>query len=156
MSDAESKYESWLRRTMNDPALNWARPRRVRRILVVAMVSLAVGFAAVMWAWPSLYWFAALLVVFIPLMGSLNGGIRGLTELRQHQLDEREGRARDAAFRKVFWPVVVMVAIAPFLVMADSIDVITRAGFGMAAFIVALTMPTLYLAWTLPDDIGEE
>lgn len=154
MSKVESRYESWLRRTMNNPELDWARPQATRRTLVAGMVALAAGFAAVMWAVPSLWWFALLLIVFVPLMGSLNGGIRGLTELRQHQLDEREGRTRDAAFRKVFWPVIAVVVTGGVLMTLKGLPPETRAGFGMAAFILVLTMPTLYLAWTLPDDDG--
>jgi hypothetical protein len=88
-------------------------------------------------------------------MGALNGGIRGLTELRQHQLDEREGRARDAAYRKVFWAVVAIVLIGLFLVMKPGLVAETRAGIGFAAFILVMTMPTLYLAWTLPDDVKD-
>jgi diacylglycerol kinase len=156
MSDAESKYESWLRRTMNDPALSWARPQSVRRKLVIAMIALPLCFTAAMWFAPSIWWFAPLLVLFVPLMGSLNGGIRGLTELRQHQLDEREGRTRDAAFRKVFWPVVAIVVAGGALMTLKGLPPEARAGIGMAAFILVLTMPTLYLAWTLPDDPGEE
>jgi uncharacterized membrane protein len=156
MSTTKSNYESWLRRTMNDPALDWARPRGTRRILVLAMVALVCGFAAATWAWPSLWWFLALIVMFVPLMGSLNGGIRGLTELRQHQLDEREGRVRDAAYRKMFWPVVAIVLAGGVLVALKGLPPETRAGFGIAMFILVLTMPTLYLAWTLPDDPNED
>lgn len=156
MSTTKSKYESWLFRTMNDPALSWARPKSVRRKLVVAMIGLALGFAAIMWVLPSLWWFLPLLILFVPMMGSLNGGTRGLTELRQHQLDEREGRTRDAAFRKVFWPVVAVVVAGGLLMTLKGLPPETRAGLGMAAFILVLTMPTLYLAWTLPDDPGEE
>jgi diacylglycerol kinase len=156
MTTAKSKYEAWLLRTMNDPALGWARRHAVRRLLVVAMVALALGFAALMWATPSLWWFAPLMAVFVPLMGSLNGGIRGLTELRQHQLDEREGRTRDAAYRTVFWPVVVIVVTGLFLLMKPGLAPETRAGIGFAAFLLVMTLPTLYLAWTLPDDPGEE
>jgi diacylglycerol kinase len=156
MSTTKSKYESWLFHTMNDPALSWARPKSVRRKLVVAMIGLALGFAAIMWVLPSLWWFLPLLILFVPMMGSLNGGTRGLTELRQHQLDEREGRTRDAAFRKVFWPVVAVVVAGGLLMTLKGLPPETRAGLGMAAFILVLTMPTLYLAWTLPDDPGEE
>lgn len=156
MSNTESKYESWLRRAMNNPELDWARPRPVRRTLAMAMVSLAAGFAAIMWMLPSLWWFALLLAIFVPLMGSLNGGIRGLTELRQHQLDEREGRTRDAAFRKVFWPVIAVVVAGGVLMTLKDLPPETRAGIGMAAFILVLTMPTLFLAWTLPDEVDSD
>jgi diacylglycerol kinase len=156
MSTTKSKYESWLFRTMNAPELSWARPQAVRRKLVLAMVALALGFAFVQWALPSIWWFAPLLVLFIPLMGSLNGGTRGLTELHQHQLDEREGRTRDSAYRKVFWPVVAVLVASFFVLIQAGLPPETRAGIGMAAFILVLTMPTLYLAWTLPDDVSEE
>lgn len=155
MSMSKSNYDAWMARTMNAPELAWARPRAVRRKLVVAMIALALGFAGVQWALPSLWWFLPMLIAFIPLMGSLNGGIRGLTELRQHQLDEREGRARDAAFRKVFWPVIAVVVAGGILMTLKGLPPETRAGLGMAAFILVLTMPTLYLAWTLPDEIDD-
>jgi diacylglycerol kinase len=156
MSEVKSNYESWLFRTMNDPALAWARPQSVRRKLALAMFVLPFAFLAAMVAWPSIWWLVALLVVFVPLMGSLNGGIRGLTELRQHQLDEREGRTRDAAYRKVFWPMIATAVAGTVLMMSDGLRPELRAGVGMAAFILVLTMPTLYLAWTLPDDVHEE
>jgi diacylglycerol kinase len=156
MMPAKSKYESWLFRTMNNPELSWARPQSVRRKLVVAMLALVIGFAAAMWTVPSLWWFAPLIVVFVPLMGSLNGGIRGLTELRQHQLDEREGRARDAAFRKAFWPAIAVVFIGFTLLMQPNWSVEARAGLGFSVFILVLTMPTLILAWTLPDDVKDD
>lgn len=151
-----SRYESWLLKTMTNPALAWARPQKIRRRLAVAMVALTLTFAATMWAAPSLWWFAALLILFIPLMGALNGGTRGLTELRQHQLDEREGRTRDAAYRKMFWPVVAVVLTGGVLTALKGLPPETRAGFGMAAFILVITMPALYLAWTLPDDVGDD
>jgi diacylglycerol kinase len=156
MSTAKSRYESWLFKTMNAPELAWARPQAMRRKLVLAMAGLAFGFAAVQWLAPSLWWFLPVMIVFVPLMGSLNGGIRGLTELRQHQLDEREGRTRDAAFRKAFWPVVAVVVAGSFFMMKPGWPAETSAGFGFAAFILVLTMPTLYLAWTLPDDPADE
>jgi uncharacterized membrane protein len=156
MNGERTRYESWLFRTMNNPAIEWARPRRVRRMLVLAMVALPIGFAGVMWALPSLWWFAGLLAIFVPLMGSLNGGIRGLTELRQHQLDEREGRVRDSAYRKVFWRVAAVAAVGSALMLRDGLSPEQRAGFAMASFILILTMPTLYLAWTLPDEIKDE
>jgi Na+/H+ antiporter NhaD/arsenite permease-like protein len=140
-------------RTMNNPQLDWARPQAVRRVLVIAMIVLVLGFAAAMWALPSLWWFAPLLIAFIPLMGSLNGGVRGLTELRQHQLDERESRTRDAAFRKVYWPALGVVFLGMFLLSNTGLTAETRAAIGMATFILVMTMPTLYLAWTLPDEI---
>lgn len=156
MSTSNSKYESWLFRTMNDPKLSWARPQAVRRKLVVAMIALPLSFAGAMWLLPSLWWFAPLLIVFVPLMGSLNGGTRGLNELRQHQLDEREGRVRDAAFRKAFWPMIVIGFIGAFVAMNPGLSSELRAGIAMATFILTMTLPTLYLAWTLPDDISDE
>lgn len=112
------------------------------------MVSLLLGFVLAMWTLPSLWWFAPLLVVYIPLMGSLNGGTRGLTQLRQHQLDEREGRTRDASFSKVFWPVLAVVFLALFAIVNGGLSHETRKAIGLAATILVLTMPTLYLAWT--------
>lgn len=156
MSTSHSKYESWLFRKMNDPALSWARPQSVRRKLVFAMIALALSFAAAQWALPSIWWFAPLLIIFVPLMGSLNGGTRGLNELRQHQLDEREGRVRDAAFRKAFWPMIMIGFLGAFLAMKPGLSPELRAGIGMATFILTMTFPTLYLAWTLPDDLGED
>mgnify|MGYP002784628734 CR=1 FL=1 len=156
MSTSKSKYESWLHRSMNDPALSWAHPQSVRRKLVIAMIALPLCFTAAMWFLPSIWWFAPLLVLFVPLMGSLNGSIRGLTELRQHQLDEREGRTRDAAFRKAFWPMIAIGVAGLFLLMKPGLSVELRAGIGFAAFILTMTMPTLILAWSLPDDVKDE
>lgn len=156
MSTTKSKYESWLLRSMNAPELAWARPKAVRRKLVLAMIGLALGFTIAQWFFPSLWWFLPLMVIFIPLMGSLNGGTRGMTELRQHQLDEREGHTRDAAYRKVFWPVVVIMVTGLLMLMKPGLAAETRAGIGIAAFILVMTLPALYLAWTLPDDVDGE
>lgn len=156
MSTAKSKYESWLFRTMNDPALSWTRPQSVRRKLVLAMIALAMAFACAMWFLPSIWWFAPLLVMFVPLMGSLNGATRGLTELRQHQLDERDGRTRDAAFRKVFWPMVVIAFAGVFTLSLTDLMPEQRVGIGFTTFLLVITMPTLFLAWTLPDDLSDE
>jgi diacylglycerol kinase len=156
MMTAKSRYESWLYRAMNNPAIQWARPQAVRRKLVIAMLALVFGFAAVMLALPSLWWFAPLMIIFVPLMGSLNGGIRGLTELREHQLDEREGRTRDRAYRRVFWPAIAVVFAGFLLLTQPSWSIEGRAGLGFATFMLVITMPTLFLAWTLPDDLGED
>lgn len=147
--------KTWLYRTMNDPALAWARPLSVRRKLAVGMVGLICGFVAAVGLVPHLAWFAGLVIAFVPLMGALNGGTRGLTELPHAQLDEREARLRDAAYRVAFAPALAIGCVVVLGALFLKLPLETRAGMAVGGFTLMLTLPTLYLAWTLPDEPNE-
>ena len=142
-----------LRETMNDPMFNWARPRFVRRLLVAVFVALLIAMPVLLWATQAALILIAMLVPFVFLMGSLNASVRGLTELRARDLDERENAMRGGVYAMLYWP-GVFLAVAGGLAMR-SLDVgsgFIVTGGGLALFFLAMGLPVLWLAWSLPDE----
>ncbi len=152
---------SWLKAIMNDPQLDWARSRRMRRALVVTYLALIAALVAVLiWAgeWePGVA--GALAMSLIPqifIMGALNGSIRGLSELSARDLDERERQVRDPVYRRLYH-VAALGGLAAGLV-ASGMDIAfgSRLAIFYAAYMLIWGAPVLVLAWTLPDDPEEE
>lgn len=147
-----------LKDTMNDPKMQWTRAPRTRRLLVVAYLFLLAAIPVASMAIYPVFVLIAALPVFVVLVGFLNLSTRGLTELRQSQLDEREGRMRDAAYRTMHMPAMLLGAAAVGVIAIAARDGTTLWLFGLAFSLWALGMllPTILLAWTLPPELQEE
>jgi len=149
---------SWMKQTMNDETLAWARPRSVRRRLVVAHVGISALMAGLMaWgaatdnAW-ALAGMVVLLVVAILVIGTLNASVRGVTELGERDLDEWQNRTRDATYRRLFMPAVsALGAVAAVILFVDAPLFLEAAVFLFSWFIVT-GLPVLVLAWSLDDE----
>ena len=143
-----------LRVTMNDPIFDWARPRAMRRRLVLAFVALLVATPLLTWVFDSIWVVAASLVPFVFMMGSLNASVRGLTELRSRDLDEREVAFRGHAYARLYWPGVFLGVVAGtiFTTPGASGAGLVTAAVALSLFNLAVGLPTLWLAWTHPDE----
>lgn len=152
------------RRFYEHPAFDRVRARRARIALSVAYV-LAAAAMPVAASLAGHFWpVFALLVPLTAIGATLDASIRGLTEVADARLDERERGLRARAFQVMYWPAVLFALwggfeIAPLL---DG-DPATMGLLGttqvvaVASFVTALLMqfPALYLAWSLPDDSPE-
>lgn len=143
-----------LRVTMNDPRFDWARPRSMRQLMVLAFIGLLIATTLLTWAFDNVFVILVMLLPFGFLMGCLNLSLRGLSELRSRDLDEREITFRSHAYALLYWPGVFLgVAAGVGLAKGDAsgLELLTLAA-AVSAFQLAMGLPTLWLAWTLPDE----
>ena len=143
-----------LRATMNDPQLDWTRPRAMRRRLVFAFMGLLIATPLLTWALDNVFVLIVMYLPFVFVMGSLNGSVRGLTELSSRHLDERELAFRGSAYARLYWPGVFFGVVAG-AGMASSggsgIDLLMLAA-ALSVFNFAVGLPALWLAWSLPEE----
>ncbi len=146
-----------LRKTMNDPQFDWARPQRMRRRVVMLFMALVIAQPFLLVATGSPLSLLLILLPFIFVMGTLNASIRGMTELRSRDLDEREDKVRNTVYARLYWAGVLLGMVAAYLMsrLGDGEDLVF-AGVGLSVFFVAIALPTLWLAWNLPDEPGAE
>jgi hypothetical protein len=143
-----------LRVTMNDPQFDWARPRAMRRRLVLAFAALLIVMPLLTWALDNVFVLVGMLVPFVLVMGSLNASVRGLSELRSRDLDEREIAFRSHAYARLYWPGVflgVAAGLGGAHLGSSGFGLLTAAG-ALSVFNLAMALPTLWLAWSLPDE----
>jgi hypothetical protein len=147
-----------MRKLMNDPVFDAVRPRARRRLLVSLHAALGLGVIAAMaglYLGDSLWWLAAilpLLAIWMIATGVLNASIRGLTELKSDDLDEREAPVRDRVYAKLWWPAIAL-SFAPacgLIVLDTSLEIAMPVLLG--CYLLTLGLPAYWLAWTLPDE----
>ena len=143
-----------LRLTMNDPRFEWTRNRTMRRRLVLAFAALLLAMPALTWVFDSVFVVPVLLPLFVFLMGCLNTSVRGLSELRSRDLDEREVAFRGHAYARLYWPGVLLGVIAGLGAAkfgGTGIDLVIVAA-ALSVFNLAMALPAIWLAWTHPDE----
>jgi len=146
------------REIMNDPQFDWARNRPTRRWLVAAYVALALSAATLFGLSVGLrnLWLLGAFCVLTPgfffIIGSINASVRGLTEIRTNELDEWQIARRDAMYRVCWWPALAIMTAACFLAAMTDVPDGLKAGIAMGAFFIALCLPAIALAWTLPEE----
>lgn len=153
---SKNPFTQPLRKTMNDPQLDWARPRRVRRTFVLLFLGLILLQPALLVLTGSPL---SLLIMIIPLVfvtGALNAGIRGMTELRSRDLDEREDKIRNSVYARLYWPGVVIGMASAWMISLGYDGSLPIVGAGLSAFFIAIGLPALWLAWSLPDEPGAD
>ena len=149
----DNPFTQPLRKTMNDPQFDWARPRRMRRRMVMLFLALVIFQPLLLEVTGSPFSLLLILLPFIFVMGTLNASIRGMTELRARDLDEREDKVRNAAVARLYWPGIALGMIAAFMMSTMEKDgSLLLVGSGLSVFFVAIALPTLWLAWSLPDE----
>ena len=149
----DNPFTQPLRKTMNDPQFDWARPQRMRRRVVMLFLALVIAQPILLVATGSPLSLVLILLPFIFVMGSLNASIRGMTELRARDLDEREDKVRNTAYARLYWAGVFLGMIAAFMMSTLQKDgSLLLVGSGLSVFFVAIGLPTLWLAWSLPDE----
>jgi hypothetical protein len=154
---SDNPFTQPLRKTMNDPQFDWARPQRMRRRMVMLFLALVIVQPILLVATGSPLSLVLVLLPFIFVMGTLNVSIRGMTELRARDLDEREDRVRNTVYARLYWAGVFLGMAAAYLMSRlGSGDDLAFAGVGLSVFFIAIALPTLWLAWSLPDEPGAE
>jgi hypothetical protein len=147
-----------MRAMMNAPQFDGWRNRKVRRRLVAVNAILGAALIAVLaalHATGALWWIAAvglILPCWVVVTGYLNASIRGLTELKGGDLDERERPLRDRVYARLWWPAIV-IAYAPALALIlakTPLEIAVPVLLG--CYFVTLGLPVYWLAWTLPDE----
>lgn len=147
-----------LRVTMNDPQFDWARSRTMRRRMVCVFIGLLTATPLLTLLLDNVFMFAGMLVLmlvpFVFVMGTLNASVRGMSELKSRDLDEREIAFRGHAYAGLYWPGVLLgvVAGAGFANFDVSAFGLVTAAVALSVFNLAMALPTLWLAWSLPDE----
>jgi hypothetical protein len=146
-----------LRERMNDPQFDWARTRKRRRQLVSTFVALLIAMPILTWIFDSVVVIFVMLLPFVLVMGSLNAGVRGLSELKAGDLDERENRMREPVYARLYWAGVFVATVAGALIANPAaLSGLVLVSLGLSFFNLAMALPTLWLAWTIPDEPAPE
>lgn len=148
-------------RLLDDPRFDWARVRPGRRLLVVAFGAVVLAGAVALWFFPQVPLLAAVPVATLPVLvfviGSLNMATRGLTDLREEYLDERQRAVRGRAYRTAYRLVVLAASVGyGVLVVATAtrslpVDPVRWLALGYVAALAAWLLPTLVAAWVEED-----
>jgi hypothetical protein len=143
---------------MNHPGFDWARPRAMRRrlvmlyALVIIVMAVCFGLATGLKSNWLLGGFIAGLSVLVLIIGSINASVRGITELCTTRLDEWQIARRDAMFRVCWLPCLALVGVVLFVCAMTNVLAGVKAGLAIGTFFVMLYLPTAALAWTLPEE----
>ena len=157
MAMTDNPFSQPLRKTMNDSRFDWARPQKMRRRLVTMFALLVLSQPILLAATEHPLVIVLLFVPFVFLMGSLNASIRGMTELRSRDLDEREDLVRNSVYARLYWPGLFLGILSAFMMGSLAVKgSLLVTGAGLSCFFIALALPTLWLAWTLPDEPGAD
>ena len=132
------------------------RLQRRRRLLVLAMAVIVVAYPLVgllgnVWA------VIALLVPHAAVVLALGAATQGMLDRPIASLDERQREQRLTLFRDPYVTGVTLgLAGGVSIVAIDDIDDALATGILMAVIALLYTLPTMLLAWRLPDDIDDE
>lgn len=145
-------------RSMNDPRLQWTRRRRPRRIAVVALLAAeAVVAGAAAWNVPWLV--GAGIAAVVPAIVVLNAGVRGLFDLPDDLLDERQRQLKLAGYRQglaVVGGAVAVAVLAGTALVAGAEDPRPGVALLLAAVPLLLAAPRIAVAWTLEEEDAED
>lgn len=141
--------------TLGGPATTWATTVARRRVLVLALVAAlglapAVGWLTGSWVAVAVMWAAILLLAV-----QVSASTRWRFDRATRTLDERERHERNAVFKQPYFTglAVGIVGTAVVTVLledpAEPASLATAVAVWMAMFLV----PTVVLAWTLPDEV---
>jgi len=154
---SENPFTQPLRKTMNDPQFDWARPRKIRQRLVIAFLSLLLVQPFALSAAESPFVLVALLLPLVFLIGSVNASIRGISELKSNDLDEREVDSRNRVYVRLYWPGLILGVFGAFMIgLYPSLKSLILIGSGLSVFFLAMALPAITMAWLLPDEPGNE
>ncbi|MGW4026034.1 hypothetical protein [Streptomyces sp. NPDC005009] len=169
-STRPTRYDRNMMRLMNDPRGRRLYATATRRRLVVAVhITLTTALGALMTyayladeepAWP----FVVMVVVLLPWMvatGAINGATRGLLELRERVLDERQSAERSHVLARAHRVMTLLLATtaAGLLVMGgvDGDAPMTYAAPVLIAVLVVHWLMPLWVAGLMAqDEPGED
>ncbi|KUJ66959.1 hypothetical protein ACZ90_31550 [Streptomyces albus subsp. albus] len=165
-----NRYDRRMIAIMNNPAGRRLHATRARRRCVVAAhMALTAGTVAVLVGGPELigggWQLLAAIAVLLPLwcvaMGLINGATRGLLELRDRALDERQLAERDRVFRRAH-RVVTAALLAALIGMeiggwnGESRFEVPLRGALMVVLAVHWLMPAWTAALMTQDDPADD
>lgn len=154
MANAGSAYGRFMKRTFSHPMVERFQTRRVRRLVVLAMVAntaLIVGLPLLTGIdWLGIPFFLAI----FPLASMLNMSVRGVTEIPLSSLDELQAQLRLRSFSMAYYPAIGFALLAgifgPQLIEPLPAEVV--ACIAGVAGATLLGLPAMLLAWRLPDE----
>lgn len=138
------------------PPVRRLRTRRRRRALVVGTVALLglLPVAGLLFdrVWP-------VIALFVPVFAAtllLAGATDFLFDRSPSALDERQRTVRDTVFDHPY-VIGASVGLAAGMVVQSSFadDTAATAGLAVAVVMAAYLLPTLLLAWRLPDEVDD-
>lgn len=150
-----TRYDRSMLRLMNDRrGQAWYATAARRRLAVAAHITLTVAIGALMThfllakdepLWPV----AATAVLLLPWMvatGLINGATRGLLELREHLLDERQSAERSRVLARAHrMTTLLLAAAAVALLITGGVD-----GDAPKAYAAPLLIAVLVVHWVMP------
>ena len=143
---------------LHDRRLDWLRPRRRRRALVVAaLVSIGGVAAACLLDRP---WLVQ--VSLVPVWGAwwvLQRVVRGMADLPDAYVDERMRQVRNAHYRTAYIVLVGVVSLALLVLYiatdARRVRYVPQPGLVLALFLgvpsLAAMLPSMLVAWNEPE-----
>lgn len=138
------------------PGLDRLQRRVVRRLIVVGYIAV-LGLTLLLGRTVGEYWVVLLMLVpFTVATVLLEGSVRGIIELRDGQLDERQRLIRGQTFARSYYT-GALAGVAGGFAIANLMDG-SKAYMGAAVILVMgliMGLPTLDLAWNLPDEVDE-
>ena len=150
-----TRYDRSMLRLMNDRrAAAWHATAARRRLAVAAHVTLTVALGGLMTHFflaegEPLWTVAAMAVLLLPWMvatGVINGATRGLLELRERALDERQSAERSRVLARAH-------RVTTLLLAADAATLLITggtAGDAPKAYAAPLLVAVLVLHWVMP------
>ena len=150
-----TRYDRSMLRLMNDRrAAAWHATAARRRLAVAAHVTLTVALGGLMTHFflaegEPLWTVAAMAVLLLPWMvatGVINGATRGLLELRERALDERQSAERSRVLARAHRVTTLLLAAAA----ATQLITGGTAGDAPKAYAAPLLVAVLVLHWVMP------
>ncbi|MFF7313203.1 hypothetical protein [Streptomyces sp. NPDC008137] len=150
-----TRYDRSMLRLMNDRrGQAWYATTARRRLAVAAHISLTVAIGGLMThffltegepLWPA----AVMAVLLLPWMvatGVINGATRGLLELREHVLDERQSAERSRVLARAHrLTTLLLAAVATALLTTGGVT-----GDAPKAYAAPLLIAVLVVHWVMP------
>jgi hypothetical protein len=150
-----TRYDRGMLRLMNDPRSRplYATATR-RRLAVTAHIALTAATGALLayfylaegeptWA------IVVMTVLLLPWMvatGAINGATRGLLELRERALDERQSTERRHVLARAHWTMTLLLAVAA----AGLLIVGAAGGHAPRAYAAPVLITVLVAHWLMP------
>ncbi|MFB7928554.1 hypothetical protein ACFC4C_05545 [Streptomyces sp. NPDC056039] len=150
-----TRYDRSMLRLMNDRrGQAWYATAARRRLAVAAHITLTVALGALMTHFflaegEALWPVAAMAVLLLPWMvatGVINGATRGLLELREHVLDERQSAERSRVLARAHRMTTLLLAAAATALLTTG----GVAGDAPKAYAAPLLIAVLVVHWVMP------
>ncbi|GAA4297718.1 hypothetical protein GCM10023086_11880 [Streptomyces venetus] len=150
-----TRYDRTMLRLMNDRrGAAWYATAARRRLAVASHITLTVAIGALMThfylaegepLWPVAAT-AALMLPWMVATGVINGATRGLLELRQHALDERQSAERSRVLARSHRVTTLLLATAVLALLAAGL----ADGDAPKAYAAPLLVAVLVTHWVMP------